>query len=64
MLVGFVKGFYIFRYECNSIFGVYSYEITDGTHVLSHYFSNDYNKALIMVETLLHSDNIKDTLTA
>lgn len=64
MLVGFVKGFYIFRYECNSIFGMYEYEITDGTHVLAYYFSNDYNKALVMVETLLYSDNIKNILTA
>lgn len=62
MLVGFVKGFCIFRYECNSIFGMYSYEITDGTHVLAHYFSNDYNKALVMVETLLYSDNIKSLI--
>lgn len=63
MLVGFVKGFYILRYECNSIFGMYAYEITDGTHVLAHYFSDDYNKALVMVEALLHSDNI-NTLIA
>lgn len=64
MLVGFVKGYYIFRYECNSIFGMYTYEITDGIHVLAHYFSNDYNKALIMVETLLHSNDNINTLTA
>lgn len=58
MLVGFVKGLFIYRYECNSIFGLYVYEITDGKHILAHYFSNDYNKALVMVETLKNSDNI------
>ena len=62
MLVGYIKGFYIFRYECNSIFGMYSYEITDGTHVLAHYFSNDHNKALIIVETLVNSDNINSLI--
>ena len=65
MIVGYIKGFYILRYDVNSILG-YMYEITDGVHIFKTLFSNDETAPLKMVETLANSngETIKNILTA
>lgn len=57
MIVGFVKGLYIIKYETNSIFG-YRYDITDGVHIIKTVFSNDYTAPLKMVDTIANSDGL------
>lgn len=55
MIVGYIKGLYILKYDTNSIFGS-RYDITDGVHVIKTVFSNDYTAPLKMVDTLANSD--------
>ena len=57
MIVGYVKGFYILKYDTNSIFGA-RYDITDGVHVIKTVFSNDYTAPLKMVDTIANSDGL------
>lgn len=63
MVVGFVKGLYILRYETNSILGS-RYDITDGVHIIKTVYSNDYTAPLKFVETIANSDGfaIKEIL--
>lgn len=55
MIVGFIKGLYIIKYETNSILGC-RYDITDGVHIIKTIFSNDYTAPLKMVDTIAKSD--------
>lgn len=57
MIVGYIKGLYILKYETNSIFGA-RYDITDGVHVIKTIFSNDYSAPLKMVDTIANSDGL------
>lgn len=57
MIVGYIKGLYILKYETNSIFGC-RYDITDGVHIIKTVFSNDYTAPLKMVETIANSDGL------
>ena len=58
MIVGFIKGFYIIRYETNSSFG-FRYDITDGTHIFKTVFSNDMNTPLKIVSTLANCNGFE-----
>lgn len=55
MIVGYIKGLYILKYETNSILGC-RYDITDGVHIIKTVFSNDYTTPLKFVETIANSD--------
>ena len=55
MIVGFVKGLYILKYDTNSALGA-RYDITDGVHIIKTVFSNDYTAPLKMVDTIANSD--------
>ena len=55
MIVGYIKGLYILKYETNSILGA-RYDITDGIHVIKTVYSNDYTAPLKFVETIANSD--------
>lgn len=57
MIVGYVKGLYIIRYDTNSIFGA-RYDITDGVHIIKTVFSNDYTAPLKMVDTIANCDGL------
>ena len=57
MIVGYIKGLYILKYETNSIFGA-RYDITDGVHIIKTIFSNDYSAPLKMVDTIANSDGL------
>ena len=65
MIVGYIKGLYILRYDVNSILG-YMYEISDGVHVITTLFSNDETAPLKIVDTIANSDGetIHNILTA
>ena len=57
MLVGYIKGLYILKYETNSILGA-RYDITDGVHIIKTVYSNDYTAPLKMVDTIANSDGL------
>lgn len=57
MIVGYIKGMYIIKYETNSILGC-RYDITDGVHIIKTVFSNDYTAPLKMVDTITNSDGL------
>lgn len=57
MIVGFIKGLYILKYETNSILGA-RYDITDGVHIIKTVYSNDYTAPLKFVDTIANSDGL------
>lgn len=55
MIVGFVKGLYILKYDTNSALGA-RYDITDGIHIIKTIWSNNPFAPLELVDTIANSD--------